>query len=304
MTSSCFRGWRSVRSSCEARTWGGRARAGAPQPRGLAPRSVGSRSCSSCSPATRPPPTAGRSPRPPTRKRSASRARPISAPTSASASPVSPGSRPAAAGRRRRRALAAEAIAAVGRARTRGCTRCGRPPRSASSSSASATPRGRAEHFEDQRRLLRELGITDVDLSPAAELVDAYVRLGRDNDAELGRGPVHDRGGGEGPAVVTGTRAALPRPGGRRRRLRRAVRAGAPPPRPHARRVRDGAHAARVRRSACGEPAIASWPAISCGPRSTRSSASTPGRGPNRHGPSWPRPARRCGGATPARSTS
>jgi len=42
-----------------------------------------------------------------------------------------------------------------------------------------------AEHFEDQRRLLRELGITDVDLSPAAELVDAYVRLGRGNDAEL-----------------------------------------------------------------------------------------------------------------------
>jgi DNA-binding CsgD family transcriptional regulator len=42
-----------------------------------------------------------------------------------------------------------------------------------------------AEHFEDQRRLVRELGITDVDLSPAAELVDAYVRLGRVNDAEL-----------------------------------------------------------------------------------------------------------------------
>ena len=41
------------------------------------------------------------------------------------------------------------------------------------------------EHFEDQRRLLRELGITDADLSPAAELVDAYVRLGRVNDAEL-----------------------------------------------------------------------------------------------------------------------
>jgi len=42
-----------------------------------------------------------------------------------------------------------------------------------------------AEQFEHQRRLLRELGITDVDLSPAAELVDAYVRLGRINDAEL-----------------------------------------------------------------------------------------------------------------------
>jgi len=42
-----------------------------------------------------------------------------------------------------------------------------------------------AKHFEDQRRLLRELGITDVDLSPAAELVDAYVRLGRTGDAEV-----------------------------------------------------------------------------------------------------------------------
>jgi DNA-binding CsgD family transcriptional regulator len=42
-----------------------------------------------------------------------------------------------------------------------------------------------AEHFEHQRRLLRELGITDVDLFPAAELVDAYLRLGRDNDARL-----------------------------------------------------------------------------------------------------------------------
>ncbi len=42
-----------------------------------------------------------------------------------------------------------------------------------------------AERFEDQRRLLRELHITDVDLFPAAELVDVYLRLGRENDAEL-----------------------------------------------------------------------------------------------------------------------
>jgi DNA-binding CsgD family transcriptional regulator len=42
-----------------------------------------------------------------------------------------------------------------------------------------------AEHFEHQRRLLGELGITDVDLVPAAELVDVYLRLGRDRDAEL-----------------------------------------------------------------------------------------------------------------------
>ena len=36
-----------------------------------------------------------------------------------------------------------------------------------------------AEHFEHQQQLLRECGITDVDLWPAAELTDAYTRLGR-----------------------------------------------------------------------------------------------------------------------------
>jgi DNA-binding CsgD family transcriptional regulator len=40
-----------------------------------------------------------------------------------------------------------------------------------------------AEHFEHQRQLLRDLEITDVDLSPAAELVDVYVRLGREVQA-------------------------------------------------------------------------------------------------------------------------
>ena len=38
-------------------------------------------------------------------------------------------------------------------------------------------------HFERQQRLLLDVGITDADLSPAAELVDAYARLGRDDDA-------------------------------------------------------------------------------------------------------------------------
>jgi DNA-binding CsgD family transcriptional regulator len=37
--------------------------------------------------------------------------------------------------------------------------------------------------FERQLAILAELGITDVDLSPAAELVDAYMRLGREEDA-------------------------------------------------------------------------------------------------------------------------
>ncbi|HET7046914.1 MAG TPA: AAA family ATPase [Solirubrobacteraceae bacterium] len=41
-----------------------------------------------------------------------------------------------------------------------------------------------AERFERQRGLLTELAITDVDLSPAAELVDAYTRLGRVEEAQ------------------------------------------------------------------------------------------------------------------------
>src|SRR5208283_4525306 len=40
------------------------------------------------------------------------------------------------------------------------------------------------EQFDRQQQLLGELGITDTDLSPAAELVDAYLRLGRSEDAE------------------------------------------------------------------------------------------------------------------------
>jgi DNA-binding CsgD family transcriptional regulator len=40
-----------------------------------------------------------------------------------------------------------------------------------------------AEQFERQRQLLAELAITDADLSPAAELAEAYIRLGRDDEA-------------------------------------------------------------------------------------------------------------------------
>jgi DNA-binding CsgD family transcriptional regulator len=42
---------------------------------------------------------------------------------------------------------------------------------------------GAVEHFERQQQLLLDLGITDADLSPAAELVDAYARLGREDEA-------------------------------------------------------------------------------------------------------------------------
>jgi DNA-binding CsgD family transcriptional regulator len=45
-------------------------------------------------------------------------------------------------------------------------------------------PAGALHHFARQSELLLELGITDPDLSPAPELVDAYLRLGRRHDAE------------------------------------------------------------------------------------------------------------------------
>jgi DNA-binding CsgD family transcriptional regulator len=41
-----------------------------------------------------------------------------------------------------------------------------------------------AEHFEHQQQLLRRLAITDADLSPAAELADAYTRLGLGDEAQ------------------------------------------------------------------------------------------------------------------------
>jgi DNA-binding CsgD family transcriptional regulator len=39
------------------------------------------------------------------------------------------------------------------------------------------------EHFERQERLLRERAITDADLSPAADLTDVYLRVGREEEA-------------------------------------------------------------------------------------------------------------------------
>ena len=45
-----------------------------------------------------------------------------------------------------------------------------------------------AGHFEQQQELLLDLGITDADLSPAAELVEAYARLGRDDEARQAAG--------------------------------------------------------------------------------------------------------------------
>jgi DNA-binding CsgD family transcriptional regulator len=44
-------------------------------------------------------------------------------------------------------------------------------------------PEEAVAHFELQERRAREIGVDDVDMSPAADLVEAYLRLGRDHDA-------------------------------------------------------------------------------------------------------------------------
>jgi DNA-binding CsgD family transcriptional regulator len=44
------------------------------------------------------------------------------------------------------------------------------------------------QHFERQQELLAGQGITDADLSPAAELVDGYLKLGRQDDAARAAG--------------------------------------------------------------------------------------------------------------------
>ena len=103
---------------------------------------------------------------------------------------------------------------------------------------------------------------------------------------------------GEGPAVGARPRRALPRPARGRRRARRVLRAGARPPRAHAGRVRDGPHAAGVRRAAAPRRASACAPASSCARRSRRSTGSARGRGPTRRPPSSRRPARRRAAAT------
>ncbi len=64
-----------------------------------------------------------------------------------------------------------------------GCTRSGRRRRSASWSSGSATPPAPPSTSSVSSNCCDDLAITDADLSPAAELVDAYLRLGRGDEA-------------------------------------------------------------------------------------------------------------------------
>ncbi len=110
---------------------------------------------------------------------------------------------------------------------------------------AQGRPAAAVERFEQQRRLAAEATISDVDLWPAAEIVEACVRLGADDRAR---------------AVASAFRAAAEakgQPWSMARALRceglttpafaEPFRACHRPPRTDSRRLRAGAHTARLR---------------------------------------------------------
>ncbi len=109
-------------------------------------------------------------------------------------------------------------------------------------------PAAAIAHHEAQAEALRDRGIADVDLSPAPELVDSYLRLGRADEAAT-----------VAAAYVAGAEAkgqpwALARAARCRGMLapdgwRRCVRRGARPACAHPRRLRGGAHAPGVWRA-------------------------------------------------------
>ena len=117
-----------------------------------------------------------------------------------------------------------------------------------------------AEHFEHQQQLLRDRAITDADLSPAAELADAYTRLGRGDEAR------------RAAAEYLAAASAKGQPWPLARALRcqgllaadtacsSLLRAGTAPARADTRCVRSGPHAAGVRRTAAAGPEPGSRP--------------------------------------------
>ena len=116
---------------------------------------------------------------------------------------------------------------------------------------ARAGPAGAAvEHFEAQQAALDGARRSPTSTcSPAPELVDVYLRLGRRDDAAAVLAPYSRRARGEGPALGARPRRALPRAAGRRRRARGVLREALAPARADARRLRDRAHTPRLRRA-------------------------------------------------------
>ena len=137
-----------------------------------------------------------------------------------------------------------------------------------------------AGHFERLQRLLADLGITDVNLSPAADLVDAYLRLGRHDEAQRVAAPFAAAADAKGQpwslARALRCRGLLAADGGFAGAFEQAM----------VQHAHDPGHVSRRRgpgwltASACGGPGTGSWPASSCGRQRTCSSASTRGPGP------------------------
>ena len=206
------------------------------------------------------------------------------------------------------RAHAAEARALCERARRRPLRHLGaagarraRARRSGDAAAAVAAARGRSSGGSPSS------GIADVDLSPAAELVDALPapRPRATRPAAVAERSTRRRAAKGQPWSLA--RAARCRGAARRRRRLRG-RASTRRSRLHERTpdaFETRAHPARVRRAAAARAPARAARARSCARRSTRSTAlgarAVGGAGA---GASSPRPARRRAAATPRRSTS
>ena len=160
------------------------------------------------------------------------------------------------------------------------------------------------EHLTRQQRLVRALGITDPDLSPAPELIDACCRLGRVQEARESGRRIQRRRPGEGSALVDRPRA--PRPG-----TTSPPTIGSPPPssRPlNSTPTRPTRSRKRARSSPTGSGsaahATASWRASISAPRSRHSNYWMHVPGSIEPARSSQRAARRSVAETQARSMS
>ncbi len=161
-----------------------------------------------------------------------------------------------------------------------------------------------AGHFEHQQQLLRDLAITDADLSPAAELTDAYLRLGRDGEARQAAARVHRPSPaprdsrGHSPARCAAGACSPRTPASRTTSSRRCCCTSRHPMR--SRRPAPGWPMA----SGCAEPGTGCSPASNSARPQTRSSAWTPAPGPIAPAPNSRPRGRHAGAVTRARSRS
>ena len=116
------------------------------------------------------------------------------------------------------RACATEALGLV-MSSAPGSTRSGLRRRSANSNSASATRPAPPSTSSTSSSCCATLAITDADLSPAAELTDAYTRLGLTDQAQRAAAEFMAAATRQGTAMVARPRAALPGTARRGQRL-------------------------------------------------------------------------------------